>query len=74
MKWVAQQLGHSSPELTLRTYAHVLQEEETDLSFTDVGTGAETVADGSERLYASPAPEGADGAAPKSAVCFPRQG
>jgi len=35
VKWVAEQLGHASPELTLRVYAHVLREEETDLSFLD---------------------------------------
>jgi hypothetical protein len=35
--WVAAQLGHASPELTLRVYAHALREEETDLSFLDFG-------------------------------------
>ena len=30
--WVASQLGHSNPELTLRVYAHAMREEETDLS------------------------------------------
>ncbi len=35
--WVASQLGHSNPELTLRVYAHALREEETDLSFLDFG-------------------------------------
>ena len=33
--WVASQLGHANPELTLRVYAHALREEETDLSFLD---------------------------------------
>jgi integrase len=37
VRWVAEQLGHSNPELTLRTYAHVLRHEETDLSFADFG-------------------------------------
>jgi integrase len=37
VRWVAAQLGHSNPELTLRVYAHALREEETDLSFLDFG-------------------------------------
>jgi hypothetical protein len=49
VRWVADQLGHSSPMLTLRTYAHALQEEEGDLSFTDFGTTGV-----SARLQASP--------------------
>ena len=39
VKWTAEQLGHSSPMLTLKTYAHVMQEEEVDLSFADFGPG-----------------------------------
>ncbi len=35
VRWVASQLGHANPELTLRVYAHALREEETDLSFLD---------------------------------------
>ena len=35
--WVASQLGHRNAEMTLRVYAHVLREEETDLSFLDFG-------------------------------------
>jgi integrase len=35
VKWTAEQLGHSSPMLTLKTYAHVMREEEADLSFAD---------------------------------------
>ncbi len=35
VRWVASQLGHTSPELTLRVYAHALREEEQDLSFLD---------------------------------------
>ena len=50
LRWVSQQLGHANPELTLRTYAHVLKGEEADISFADFG--AHNVA---ERLYASPA-------------------
>ena len=37
VKWVADQLGHADPALTLRVYAHALREEETDLSFLDFG-------------------------------------
>ena len=58
---VAQQLGRSSPELTLRTYAHVLREEEVDLSFADLGSG------GSGRLYASPDSKGGDSESRKPA-------
>jgi integrase len=28
VRWVADQLGHASPMLTLRTYAHAIREEE----------------------------------------------
>jgi len=37
VRWVASQLGHANAELTLRVYAHALREEETDLSFLDLG-------------------------------------
>ena len=37
VRWVASQLGHANPELTLRVYAHALREEEADLSFLDFG-------------------------------------
>jgi hypothetical protein len=50
VRWVADQLGHSSPMLTLKTYAHAIREEEADLSFADFAS-----VDGSERLYTSPA-------------------
>ena len=49
IRWVADQLGHSDPALTLRVYAHAMREEETDLSFADFG--------GSERLYPAPPSE-----------------
>mgnify|MGYP004205206049 CR=1 FL=1 len=39
--------GHSNPELTLRQYAHMLPQEETDLSFADSG--------GTKRPYTAPA-------------------
>jgi integrase len=35
IRWVSDQLGHADPAFTLRVYAHVLQEEETDLSFAE---------------------------------------
>ena len=52
VRWVADQLGHSNPELTLRVYAHALREEEQDLGFLDFdgtkrhphGTRAEPIA------------------------------
>ena len=46
LRWVAGQLGHSNPELTLRQYAHMLPQEETDLSFADF--------DGTRRHYTAP--------------------
>ncbi len=52
IRWVADQLGHSDPALTLRVYAHGMREEETDLSFADFG--------GSERLYPAPGPDDVD--------------
>jgi len=50
--WVASQLGHSKPEVTLRFYAHAVPVEEHDLSFADFGTE-----DGSDRLYPAPGSE-----------------
>ena len=44
--WVADQLGHQNPEFTLRTYAHLMPQEETDLPFADFG--------GSTRPYTAP--------------------
>jgi integrase len=35
LAWVAKQLGHSSPNVTLGFYAHALAREEKDLSFAD---------------------------------------
>lgn len=35
IRWVSDPLGHADPAFTLRVYAHMLQEEETDLSFAD---------------------------------------
>ena len=35
VRWVADQLGRSTPMLTLRTYSHAMREEEADLGFAD---------------------------------------
>ena len=35
VRWVAAQLGHADPALTLRVYAHAIRDEETDVSFAD---------------------------------------
>jgi hypothetical protein len=37
IRWVADQLGHADPSLTLRVYAHAMPSDETDLSFADFG-------------------------------------
>jgi hypothetical protein len=37
LRWVAEQLDYQNPEFTLRTYAHLMPQEETDLSFADFG-------------------------------------
>jgi len=50
IRWVADQLGHANPELTLRVYAHALPVSEDDLAFADFGA-PENVA---KRRYASP--------------------
>ena len=46
IRWVADQLGHADPALTLRVYAHAIREAEPDLSFVDFGV--------TERRYPSP--------------------
>ena len=38
IRWVADQLGHANPELTLRVYAHALPSESGDLDFADFGS------------------------------------
>ncbi len=49
VRWVAEQLGHADPALTLQVYAHVIPNEEPDLSFLDFcGPG---------RPYAAPPPD-----------------
>ncbi len=35
IRWIAEQLGHSDPAITLRIYAHVLPDEGEDLGFVD---------------------------------------
>lgn len=35
VRWVADQLGHADPALTLRVYAHAMREDEADVSFAD---------------------------------------
>ncbi len=37
VRWVADQLGHADPALTLRVYAHAMREEEPDLSLAEFG-------------------------------------
>ena len=39
IRWVAEQLGHADPAMTLRAYAHVLPREEEDRSFADFVPG-----------------------------------
>jgi len=58
VRWVADQLGHADPALTLRVYAHSLPTEGGDLAFADFGTVGETAESGSERLYPAPTEEG----------------
>ena len=52
LRWVATQLGHANPELTLRVYAHALRDEETDLSFLDFG-GTKRHPRGTKQIAAS---------------------
>jgi integrase len=54
LRWVATQLGHANPALTLRLYAHALREEEADLSFLDFD-GTKRHPRGTERNLASEA-------------------
>jgi hypothetical protein len=53
VRWVADQLGHASPMLTLKTYAHSIREEEMDLGFAEFHT-----IESPGRPYTAPAPEG----------------
>ena len=42
IRWIAEQLGHSDPAITLRIYAHVLPDEGEDLGFLNFGGSCET--------------------------------
>jgi len=53
IRWVAEQLGHANPELTLRVYAHALPVTEQDLAFADFGAPE----GGAKRLYPAPTSE-----------------
>ena len=50
IRFVAEQLGHANPEMTLRQYAHALPLESGDLNFADF----DTEKTGSKRLYPAP--------------------
>ena len=60
IRFVAEQLGHANPELTLRVYAHALPIEAGDMDFADFGgpagsrKGKRRLPDVSGRLYPSP--------------------
>ena len=49
IRWIADQLGHADPALTLRVYAHAMLDEEIDLSFAEFG--------GPRRPYTAPIDE-----------------
>jgi len=55
IRWVADQLGHADPALTLRVYAHAMREED-DLSFVEFGRDA-----GPGRPQTAPRLEAIDG-------------
>jgi len=65
VKWVADQLGHSTPMLTLRTHAHAMREEEADLGFANfhaaTSRDAERATDGPKRPYTAPATDAEEG-------------
>jgi len=60
IRFVAEQLGHANPELTLRVYAHALPVEGGDMDFADFGRRSgskwddERISDLAGRLYPSP--------------------
>jgi len=58
IRWVADQLGHSDPALTLRVYAHALPTEPGDLGFVDFGPSRALSSDGPGRPYTAPRPDG----------------
>ena len=65
IRWVADQLGHADPALTLRVYAHAIREAEPDLSFVDFGV--------TKRRYPSPASDRStdDNAQPRGIIGGP---
>ena len=78
IRWVADQLGHADPAMTLRVYVHAMPAEEADLSFADFGTtrngpirplddGAE-VGQGGNPAESLARPAGLEPAAPSSAT------
>ncbi len=48
IRWIADQLGHSDPAITLRIYAHVLPDEGEDLGFLDFEAGRPTSSTGAD--------------------------
>ena len=52
IRWVADVLGHASPELTLRTYTHSLWSRDDDLGFAEFGSPNDR-----GRPYTAPSPE-----------------
>jgi integrase len=54
VRWVAAQLGHADPALTLRVYAHAMRDEETDLAFADFGVPLEGPIDTHGRPQTAP--------------------
>jgi hypothetical protein len=61
IRFVAEQLVHANPELTLRQYAHALPLESGDLNFADF----ETKKSGSKRLDPAPTLESDEQESPK---------
>ena len=56
IRWVAEQLGHSNPELTLRVYAHAMPVEEHDLAFADFAPSGQADSQNTpKRPYTAPA-------------------
>ena len=58
IRWISDQIGHADPAFTLRTYAHLMPEEESNLSFAEFGVGVneKRVAIGApKRPYTAPA-------------------
>jgi integrase len=51
LRFVAEQLGHSDPAFTLKTYAHLLPSESEDMSFADFSA----TLDGTKRHQTAPA-------------------